>query len=113
LDSTKVYVYQTEKTHSGSDTNQDFEYPNYIELRPEYLLTNDAENFISFLENNNDLYGIFSDNSVQPIIYLASQTDTIKNIGLNQLWEKLEKKQIQSSLLYSMNYRRRKHCTFI
>jgi hypothetical protein len=113
LDSTKVYVYQTEKTHSGSGTNQDFEYPNYIELRPEYLLTIDAENFISFLENNNDLYGIFPDNSVHPIIYLASQTDTIKNIGLNQLWEKLEKKQIQSSLLYSKNYRRRKYCTFV
>ena len=90
LDYSKVYAYQTERTHTSSENNVDFEYPNYIGLKPEYLLTIDSENFVSFLENNNDIFGIFPDNSVQPIIYLASQTDTIKNIALTQLWEKLK-----------------------
>ncbi len=60
------------------------------------MLTIDADNFVSFLENSNDLFGIFPDNSVQPIIYLASQTDTIRNIGLNQLGEKLEDKKCRT-----------------
>ncbi|TRX34924.1 hypothetical protein [Flavobacterium restrictum] len=90
LDSSKVYAYQTERTHTGSGNNVDFEYPNYIGLNPEYFLTIDSENFVSFIENNNDIFGIFPDNSVQPIIYLASQTDTVKNIALPQLWEKLK-----------------------
>lgn len=60
------------------------------------MLTIDADNFVSFLENSNALFGIFPDNSVQPIIYLASQTDTIKNIGLNQLGEKLEDKKCRT-----------------
>ena len=88
--SSKVYAYQTERTHTSSGNNVDFEYPNYIGLNPEYLLTIDSENFVSFLENNNDIFGIFPDNSVQPIIYLASQTDTVKNIALTQLWKKLK-----------------------
>lgn len=90
LDSSKVYAYQTEKTHTGLGNNVDFEYPNYIGLNPEYLLTIDSENFVSFLVNNNDIFGIFPDNSVQPIIYLASQTDTVKSVALTQLWKRLE-----------------------
>lgn len=42
LDSSKVYAYQTEKTHTYQRTNVDFEYPNYIGLNPEYLLTIDS-----------------------------------------------------------------------
>jgi hypothetical protein len=68
----------------------DFEYPNLIGLKPEYLLTINSENFVSFLLNNNDIFGIFPDNSVQPIIYLASQTDTVKSVALTQLWKRLE-----------------------
>jgi hypothetical protein len=90
LDSSKVYAYQTEKTHTGSGNDIHFEYPNYIGLNPEYLLIIDSENFVSFLENNNDIFGIFPENSVQPIIYLASQTDTVKSVALTQLWKKLE-----------------------
>lgn len=90
LDSSKVYAYQTEKTHTGSGNNMDFEYPNLIGLKPEYLLTINSENFVSFLLNNNDIFGIFPDNSVQPIIYLASQTDTVKSVALTQLWKRLE-----------------------
>lgn len=100
LDSSKVYAYQTERTHTGLSNDVDFEYPNYIGLNPEYLLTIDSENFVSFLENNNDIFGIFPDNSVQPIIYLASQTDTVKNIALTKLWEKL--KDSKSRTIFSV-----------
>jgi hypothetical protein len=100
LDSSKVYAYQTEKTHTGSGTNTDFQYPNYIGLNPEHLLTIDCENFVSFLVNNNDIFGIFPDNSVQTIIYLASQTDTVKSVALTELWKKLDK--IKSRTFFSV-----------
>ena len=90
LDSSKIYAYQTERIHKDEGNNVDYEYTNYIGLNPEYLVTIEGENFVSFLENNNDIFGIFPNNSVQPVIYLASQTDTVKNIALNQLWKKLE-----------------------
>jgi hypothetical protein len=94
----KVYVYQTERKSSNEEAK--FDNPNYIGLRPEYLTTVDSKDFVSFLKNNNDIFGIFpnNENVINPF-YIASETDTIKNVAISNLNKALSEEKSQTIYL--------------
>jgi hypothetical protein len=98
MDSTDlVYIYQTEnkdidninyysynsifqnntKTHDNLIYEYDF--PNYIGLRPEYMIAIESKNLLSFIKLNNDIFQLDSNKSPFVIIYIASNKDTIMN----------------------------------
>lgn len=86
----KVFIYQTELISRTESAN--FDYPNYINLRPEYLTTINSKDFISFLKENNDLFSIFKNKDrTRNFFYIASETDTIKNQALVDLNKALSK----------------------
>ncbi|MDO8317073.1 MAG: hypothetical protein Q7T12_06075 [Flavobacterium sp.] len=88
----KVFIYQTETT--ARNDSVDLGYPNYLGLKPENLLTIESDNFNSFIENNNDIFQIIpipNKNNSNVFFYIASETDTIKNKALNNLWKLLGK----------------------
>lgn len=100
----KVYVYQTEtirKYESDDKKRVDFEpiykykYPNYIELKPENLLTFDSDNFMSFLKENNDIFELIgnNENRSHKFIYLVSDSDTVKNPAYYEFGKLLEKEK--------------------
>jgi hypothetical protein len=91
----KVYIYQTELKEANKNSN--YEYPNYIGLRPEYLVTIDSDHFISYLKNNNDIFGIFpNEKQAWTAFYVASESDTIKNRALSNLVKELDKTKSHS-----------------
>lgn len=94
----KVYIYQTERKCSNDKAK--FDYPNYIGLRPEYLTTVDSKDFVSFLKNNNDIFGIFpnKENVINPF-YIASETNTIKNVAISNLNKALSKEKSETVYL--------------
>ena len=94
----KVYIYQTERKSSNEEAKYDN--PNYIGLRPEYLTTVDSKDFVSFLKSNNDIFGIFpnKENIINPF-YIASETDTIKNVAISNLNKALRKEKSQTVYL--------------
>jgi len=94
----KVYIYQTERKSSNEEAK--FDYPNYIGLRPEYLTTIESKDFVLFLKNNNDIFGIFpnKENVINPF-YIASETDTIKNVAISNLNKALSKEKSQTIYL--------------
>jgi len=82
----KVYLYQTEEVATSWDCDYLNDYkpicPNYIGLRPEYLLTFNSNYFMSFVIDNNDIFKIDSNESSHYCFFtitLASTKDTIKN----------------------------------
>lgn len=94
----KVYLYQTERKSISEKAKYD--YPNYIDLRPEYLITIDSKDFVSFLKNNNDIFGIFpnQENLINPF-YIVSETDTIKNKAILDLNKALSKEKSRTFYL--------------
>lgn len=94
----KVYIYQTERKSSNEEAK--FDYPNYIGLRPEYLTTVDSKDFVSFLKSNNDIFEIFrnKENIINPF-YIASETDTIKNVAISNLNKALSKEKSETVYL--------------
>lgn len=91
----KVFLYQTEVV--ASNEIADFKCPNYIGLRPEYLTTIDSKDFVSFIKNNNDIFGILRDErGISNFFYIASETDTIKNQALFDLNKALGKERGRS-----------------
>ena len=94
----KVYLYQTERKSTSEKAK--FDYPNYIGLRPEYLITVDSKDFVSFLKNNNDIFGIFpnKENVINPF-YIVSETDTIKNKAILDLNKALSKEKSRTVYL--------------
>jgi hypothetical protein len=94
----KVYIYQTERKSSNEKAK--FEYPNYIGLRPEYLTTVDSKDFVSFLKNNNDIFGIFPNKeNISNPFYIASETDTIKNVAISNLNKAMSKEKSRTFYL--------------
>jgi hypothetical protein len=81
----KVYVYQTENINkyiqNGNAIIYDIEYPNYIGLKPEHLLTFESEDFIKFIQTNNDIFQLYSntENRTNRFFYIVSDCDTVKN----------------------------------
>ena len=94
----KVYIYQTERKSSNEEAK--FDYPNYIGLRPEYLTTIDSKDFVSFLKSNNDIFRIFrnKENIINPF-YIASETDTIKNVAISNLNKALSEEKSETVYL--------------
>jgi hypothetical protein len=87
FDSTdKVYMYQTRFLETYDPTKKYInlesvdKYPSYIGLRPEYLLAFDTDNFIRFIQSNNDIFKL---DTLHPygnrFINIACNQDTIKN----------------------------------
>lgn len=103
----KVYIYQTERkiNHklNESEFEYDLEYPNYIELKPEHLVTFESEDFIKFIKANNDIFELYNnaENRTNRFFYIASECDTLKNNAAYEL-EKLFKNDRR------VNYRIRK-----
>ena len=93
--SEKVYVYQTETKFANKDAH--FDYPNYIGLKPEYLVTLNSKDFVNFLKNNNDIFGVFPNaKNFGNAFYIASESDTIKNQALSNLWKALDSTKSRS-----------------
>lgn len=87
----KVYVYQTENkikySRNGNDIIYDIEYPNYIGLKPEHLLTFESEDFIRFIKTNNDIFELYSNTEYRTnkFFYIVSDCDTVKNRAVYEL----------------------------
>jgi tRNA G10 N-methylase Trm11 len=104
MDSTdRVYIYQTERKHievrinighstspdyitydgneiDGDSVIYDFNYPNYIGLKPEFLLAIETKDFLSFIKLNNDIFQLDTSKSEKMMLfYIASNQDTVKN----------------------------------
>lgn len=94
----KVYIYQTESkiNHKLNENafEYDLEYPNYIELKPEHLVTFESEDFIKFIKVNNDIFELYSnlENRTNKFFYIASECDTVKNTAAYEL-EKIFKNE--------------------
>ncbi|UPT69347.1 MAG: hypothetical protein M0D53_08915 [Flavobacterium sp. JAD_PAG50586_2] len=91
LDSKKVYIYQTERNFNSAGNEIKYEYPNYLGLKPEYLLAIENKNFITFLKDNNSLFGVFPEENIRGSFCIASETDTLKSEAFDNLVEELEK----------------------
>jgi hypothetical protein len=116
MDSTDmVYIYQTERndielkytppivTLSEKDKSENIAkndtlihehvFPNYIGLKPEYLLAIESKNFISFIKLNNDIFQCdTNDRETVSIFCIASNCDTIKNEAFYDLIRYINKK---------------------
>jgi hypothetical protein len=83
----KVFIYQTEKKYNSNFSNDSFleesEYPNFLELKPEYLISIDSKDFINFIKNNDDIFGLIpNENKPFKGLCIVSESDTIKNQAL-------------------------------
>ena len=86
LDDKNVYIYQTDTIRKFHNKAIDFNYPDYLGLKPENLLSIKAENLKSFIENNKDIFVMPDKNSKRyAFFYIASTNDTIKNVGFYDL----------------------------
>jgi hypothetical protein len=125
MDSTDmVYVYQTETKeleikpkfiapfeNENSEKEEceinydtliyEFNYPNYLGLKPQHLIAIDSKNFISFIKLNNDIFQLETDSSDKTtIFYIASNMDTIKNDAFYDLIRFVTKYDSQGHNLY-------------
>ena len=91
FDPKKVYIYQTERNFNPDGKEIKYEYPNYIGLKPEYLLTIDNKNFVTFLKDNNSLFGVFTEGNIRGSFCIASETDTLKSLAFVDLAKELKK----------------------
>jgi len=57
----------------------DYNFPNYIGLQPEHLIALKSENFVNFIELNNDIFQLDTNSQAIHIFYVASNRDTIIN----------------------------------
>jgi hypothetical protein len=81
IDTSNVYVYQTvEEPNSVSQKIVEYRYPNFIELKPEDMITIPEKDFLSFIKANNDLLELVNKPKNRASFFqIASTTDTIKN----------------------------------
>ncbi|MCF6129064.1 hypothetical protein L1S35_05215 [Flavobacterium sp. AS60] len=91
LDSKKVYIYQTERNYNSNGKETKYGFPNYIGLKPEYFVAIENENFVSFLKDNNSLFGVFPEENIRGSFCIASETDTLKSKAFDNLVEELRK----------------------
>jgi hypothetical protein len=118
-----VYIYQTEtagyehmikytppgdydKSKEMHTINFDtiitnYNFPNYIGLRPEHLVAISSDNFIEFVKLNNDIFQLDTNSKSVHIFYIASNKDTIKNDAFYDLNELITSKE---------RYKSRNHC---
>jgi hypothetical protein len=81
IDTSNVYIYQTvERQNSISQKIAEYSYPNFIELKPEDMITIPEKDFLSFIKANNDLLELVNKPKNRSSFFqIASTTDTIKN----------------------------------
>jgi hypothetical protein len=93
LDSSdKVYIYQNQQIINNKDFDliRNNTYSNFIDLKPEYLLSFLSVNFIQFLKQNDDIFGLDSinkDENFIRIFTLAKTQDTIKNAAFYSMFK--------------------------
>ena len=90
FDPKKVYIYKAERKFNPNGEEIKYEYPNYIGLKPEYLLTVDNNNFVTFLKDNNSLFGVFTERNIRGSFCIASETDTLKGQAFEDLIKELK-----------------------
>ena len=74
--------YESEESHNIMDFDTmitDYNFPNYIGLQPEHLIALKSENFVDFIELNNDIFQLDTNSQSIHIFYVASNRDTIIN----------------------------------
>lgn len=82
-----VHLYQTSKIYNlDGESLNDYHFPNFIELKPEHLVTLSGNSFISFFKNNLHVLDNANEHRVKHY-YFASETDTIKNRALYDFFE--------------------------
>ncbi|OYQ46926.1 hypothetical protein [Flavobacterium aurantiibacter] len=82
-----VHLYQTSKIYNlDGESSNDYSFPNFIELKPEHLVTVSSKSFISFFKNNLDVLDNANEYRAKHY-YFASETDTIKNQALYDFFE--------------------------
>lgn len=125
MDSTdRVYIYQTERKHIESRINighstspnyitydgneidedsviYDFNFPNYIGLKPEFLLAFESKDLLSFIKLNNDIFQLDTSNSQKMLLfYIASNQDTVKNEAFYDLKTFITKSRNQINTIH-------------
>ena len=79
----KVYIYQTETIDNPEFqiVSDSMKYSNYIDLRPEHLMTFSSNGFINFIKDNHDIFELDStkNDSTVRFITVASNQDIIRN----------------------------------
>ena len=103
----QVYLYQTENKYikHKSEFIVDTKCFNFIDLKPEHLLTFSSENLIQFLKQNDDIFGFDSinkDNNITRLITLATTQDTIKNAAFYSMSKYLKMYMCDYQLSNSM-----------
>jgi len=95
MDSTNVYIYQTiQNEDSASQKIRDYNFPNFIGLKPENIITIPGKDLMSFVKANNDLLEFVNKpENRNTFFYIASTTDTIKNKAYNELCKYLQKEK--------------------
>ena len=95
MDSSNVYIYQTEKNQDLiSQTIKNYNFPNFIGLKPEQITTIRGKDFLSFVKANNDVFEFVNKpKNRHTAFYIASFTDTIKNKAYYDLCKYLQKEQ--------------------
>jgi hypothetical protein len=125
MDSTdRVYIYQTERKHievrinignsnspdyityDGNEINEDsviydFNFPNYIGLKPEFLLAFASKDLLSFIKLNKDIFQLDTSNSEKMMLfYIASNQDTVKNEAFYDLTKYITKSRNQINTIH-------------
>lgn len=90
-----VYIYQTERIINKNFNDslvEDYDLPNYIGLKPEYLITFNSKYLLQFIKSNRDIFRLdTNENITSCVFYIASPNDTIKNSAFNELTRFLSK----------------------
>jgi hypothetical protein len=92
--SSQIYMYQTKYTEALFLKTEDAvnafspNYPFFINLKPEQLITFSEKSFIEFIKTNNNIFHLDSTfNEYTRFFVVASNTDTIKNPAFYEMFK--------------------------
>lgn len=109
----KVHIYQTKMVKNSELENiikrgDSFEpdYPYFLELQPEQLLTIKSNNFSDFIKDNNEIFKFDTlQHNYRRIFIAASTTDIIKNPAFYELVELIKAKNVMQRKVVLFNTR--------
>ncbi|MBF6640961.1 hypothetical protein IVB69_05675 [Flavobacterium sp. J49] len=95
MDSSNVYIYQTTENQSlASQKIKEYNFPNFIGLKPEHIIAIPGKDLLPFLKVNNDLFELVNKpKNRHTAFYIASTLDTIKNQAYYDLCKYLQKEE--------------------
>ena len=95
MDSSNVYIYQTVQNQDlVSQKIKEYDFPNFIGLKPEQITTIPEKDFLPFIKANNDVFEFINKpKNRHTAFYIASFTDTIKNKAYYDLFNYLQKEE--------------------